>query len=67
MSQLLRALGLAANSGDPSDMTDAQTGYAERGAKTGDAMAKFPANEAESAGNWAERAVRPRWLNRFRR
>ncbi|GBG39297.1 hypothetical protein [Mycobacterium montefiorense] len=50
MSQLLRALGLSANSGDPSDMTDAQTGYAERSAKTGDAMAKFPANEAESAG-----------------
>ncbi|SOX54524.1 hypothetical protein MAAFP003_3200 [Mycobacterium ahvazicum] len=50
LSQLLRALGLAANSGDPSDMTDAQTGHAERGAKTADAMAKFPANEAESAG-----------------
>ena len=49
LSQLLRALGLAANGGDPSDMGDAQTGHAERGAKTGDAMAKFPANEAESA------------------
>jgi hypothetical protein len=53
MSQLLKAFGIAANSGDPSDMTDAQTGYAERGAKTGDAMAKFPANEAESAGKMA--------------
>lgn len=50
MSQLLKILGIASNTGDPSDMTDAQTGYAERGAKTGDAMAKFPANEAESAG-----------------
>ncbi|WAC93702.1 hypothetical protein [Mycobacterium sp. Aquia_213] len=49
MSQLLRALGLAANGGDPRDMGDAQTGYAERDAKIGDAMAKFPANEAESA------------------
>lgn len=50
LSQLLRALGLAANGGDPKDMGDAQTGYAERDAKTADAMAKFPANEAESAG-----------------
>ncbi|MCV7412955.1 hypothetical protein AWC05_12105 [Mycobacterium florentinum] len=50
LSQLLRALGLAANGGDPRDMGDAQTGYAERDAKIGDAMAKFPANEAESAG-----------------
>lgn len=50
LSQLLRALGLAANGGDPRDMGDAQTGYAERGEKTADAMGKFPANEAESAG-----------------
>ncbi|ORX05219.1 hypothetical protein AWC29_11920 [Mycobacterium triplex] len=50
LSQLLRALGLAANGGDPGDIGDAQTGYAERDAKVGDAMAKFPANEAESAG-----------------
>lgn len=50
LSQLLRALGLAANGGDPRDMGDAQNGYAERDAKTADAMAKFPANEAESAG-----------------
>jgi hypothetical protein len=49
LSQLLRALGLAANGGDPRDMGDAQTGYAERGEKTADAMGKFPANEAESA------------------
>jgi hypothetical protein len=50
LSQLLRALGLSANGGDPRDMGDAQTGYAERDAKTADAMTKFPANEAESAG-----------------
>lgn len=50
LSQLLRLLGLAANGGDPSDMTDAENGYAERNAKTADAMAKFPASEAESAG-----------------
>ncbi|WP_051465170.1 hypothetical protein [Mycobacterium genavense] len=50
LSQLLRALGLAANGGDPRDMGDAQTAYAERDAKVGDAMAKFPANEAEFAG-----------------
>ncbi|MFP1155701.1 hypothetical protein ACK280_27145 [Mycobacterium sherrisii] len=50
LSQLLRLLGLAANGGDPQDMTDAENGYAERSAKTADAMAKFPANEAESVG-----------------
>jgi hypothetical protein len=49
ISQLLKALGIASNSGDPADMTDAQTGYAERGAKTGDALTKFPANEEESS------------------
>lgn len=50
LSQLLRLLGLAANGGDPGDMTAAEDGYAERSAKTGDALAKFPANEEESAG-----------------
>jgi hypothetical protein len=34
-------------------MSAAESGYAERGAKTGDAMAKFPANEAESSGKMA--------------
>lgn len=50
MSQLLRILGIAANTGDPADMSAAESGYAERGAKTDEALAKFPANEAESAG-----------------
>ena len=49
MSQLLATLGLAGNSGDPSDMAAAQAQYAQRGEKTGDAMTKFPANEEESS------------------
>jgi hypothetical protein len=53
ISQLLKALGIASNSGDPADMTDAQTGYAERGAKTDDALTKFPANEEESSAKLA--------------
>jgi hypothetical protein len=53
ISQLLKVLGVASNSGDPADMADAQTGYAERDAKTGDALAKFPANEAESSAKMA--------------
>jgi hypothetical protein len=53
MSQLLRLLGLASNGGDPGDNLDAQTGHAERGAKTGDALTKFPANEAEQSAKLA--------------
>jgi hypothetical protein len=53
MSQLLKVLGMASNSGDPADMTAAETGYAERGAKTGDALAKFPANEEASSAKLA--------------
>jgi hypothetical protein len=49
MSQLLATLGLAGNSGDPSDMAAAQAQYAQRGQKTGEAMTKFPANEEESS------------------
>jgi hypothetical protein len=49
MSQLLATLGLAGNSGDPSDMAAAQAQYAQRGQKTGDAMTKFPANEEDSS------------------
>lgn len=49
MSQLLATLGLAGNSGDPSDMAAAQAQYAQRGQNTGDAMTKFPANEEESS------------------
>ncbi len=53
ISQLLTVLGIAANTGDPTDNLEAQTGHAERGAKTGDALAKFPANEEDSAGQLA--------------
>jgi len=49
MSQLLAALGLAGNSGDPADMAEAQAGHAQRGLQTADAMAKFPANEEDSS------------------
>jgi hypothetical protein len=52
-SQLLKVLGIAANSGDPRDNLEAETGYAERSAKTGDALAKFPANEEDSAAQLA--------------
>jgi hypothetical protein len=50
---ILTLLGLAANTGDPADNTGAQTGYAERDAKTADAMAKFPANEEQSSAQLA--------------
>ncbi|OSC39558.1 hypothetical protein B8W66_16800 [Mycobacterium decipiens] len=53
ISQLLRALGGAANSGDPGDNLTAQTGHDEREAKTADALTKFPANEAQSAAQLA--------------
>jgi len=53
MSQLLKVLGIASNSGDPADDLAAQTGYAERGAKTSDALTKFPTNEEQSAGKLA--------------
>jgi len=53
ISQLLKVLGIAANSGDPADLAAAQAGYDERGLKTGDALTKFPANEAESSAKMA--------------
>lgn len=53
ISQLLKILGIASNSGDPGDMTAAQAGYDERGMKTGDALTKFPANEADSSAKLA--------------
>jgi hypothetical protein len=53
MSQLLRIFGIAANTGDPADMTAAETGYTQRDAKTGEALTKFPANEAESSQKMA--------------
>ncbi|OPE51729.1 hypothetical protein BST27_11420 [Mycobacterium intermedium] len=49
ISQLLRALGAAANAGDPADNEDAELGHDERTAKTADAMAKFPANEEDAS------------------
>jgi hypothetical protein len=54
MGQLLAIFGIAANTGDPADATAAQDGYAERDAKTGDALTKFPANEADSAQKAAQ-------------
>jgi hypothetical protein len=53
ISQLLKVFGIAANSGDPADLAGAQAGYDERGLKTGDALTKFPANEAESSAKLA--------------
>jgi hypothetical protein len=53
ISQLLRMLGLAANSGDPADLAAALAGYDEREAKTGDALAKFPANEEQASAQLA--------------
>ena len=49
ISQLLRALGAAANGGDPGDASAAALGHAEREAKVDSALTKFPANEEESA------------------
>lgn len=46
---LLAGLGMAANEGDPADMAASDLGFAEREAQTGEAMAAFPANEAQSA------------------
>ena len=48
IEQLLAALGLAANAGDPADNGLAEKGHAERELRANDALAKFPANEAES-------------------
>jgi hypothetical protein len=53
ISQLLALLGIASNGGDPNDTLDAQTGHAERGAKTDDALTKFPANEEASSAKLA--------------
>src|ERR1700722_18087607 len=49
MSQLLATLGLAGNTGDPTDMAAAAAGHAKRGEKTGDAMTQFPANDQDSS------------------
>lgn len=49
ISQLLAALGMAGNLGDPADMAAAEAGQAERELQTGAALVKFPANEEQSA------------------
>ncbi|MCV7147693.1 hypothetical protein AWC22_12815 [Mycobacterium riyadhense] len=46
-------LGMAANSGDLADNADTQAGQSERELKLNDALAKFPANEQESAAKLA--------------
>lgn len=53
ISQLLRALGAAANGGDATDNGEAQAGHDERQAKTSDALTKFPANEDQAAAQLA--------------
>lgn len=49
ISQLLAALGMAGNIGDPVDQAAAEAGEAERELETGAALAKFPANEEQAA------------------
>jgi hypothetical protein len=53
ISQLLRVLGVAANSGDPADNLAALAGHDEREAMTADALGKFPANEEQSSARLA--------------
>lgn len=53
ISQLLKALGAAANAGDAGDYGEALAGHDEREAKTSDALAKFPANEEQAAAQLA--------------
>ena len=49
IDMLLAGLGMAGNSGDPKDMANGQAGFAQRGDKTGEAMAKFPANDQDAS------------------
>jgi hypothetical protein len=49
IDMLLAGLGMAGNSGDPTDMAEGQAGFAQRGEKTGEAMAKFPASQEDSS------------------
>lgn len=49
ISQLLAALGMAGNMGDPADLAAAEAGQADRELQTGAALAKFPANEEQAA------------------
>ncbi|WP_445168212.1 hypothetical protein ACTXG7_02125 [Mycolicibacterium sp. Dal123E01] len=45
IEQLLRLLGMAANMGDPKDNSESAEEHAKRDSKTGDAAAKFPAQD----------------------
>ena len=49
IDMLLAGLGMAGNAGDPKDMATGQAGFEQRGQKTGDAMAKFPAGDQDAS------------------
>ena len=49
IDMLLAGLGMAGNSGDPTDTAAGQAGFEQRGQKTGEAMAKFPAGDQDSS------------------
>ena len=49
IDMLLAGLGMAGNSGDPTDTAAGQAGFEQRGQKTGEAMAKFPAADQDSS------------------
>jgi hypothetical protein len=49
IDMLLAGLGMAGNSGDPKDTAAGQAGFEQRGQKTGDAMAKFPAGDQDAS------------------
>ncbi|MCV7200131.1 hypothetical protein H7J74_27265 [Mycobacterium angelicum] len=53
IDNLLAVLGAATNLGIPGDIEAGQSGHDERQAKTSDALAKFPANEQQSAAQLA--------------
>jgi len=49
IDMLLAGLGMAGNSGDPKDTAAGQAGFEQRGQKTGEAMAKFPAGDQDAS------------------
>lgn len=53
IDNLLAVLGTATNLGIPGDIESGQAGQAEREAKLNEALAKFPANEQQSAAQLA--------------
>lgn len=55
IEQLLRVLGLAANSGDAQDNADSAEGHATRDAIVGDAAAAFAAQDTDAASSLAAR------------